>query len=93
MATKAERIVAGLGGIDNIEVIKSNIIRIHVEVVRLDLVDEAALMMAGAYSVVQLGTVIQVLVGSDANPIAAAIEDMRQRGSSTAGQVSNVQPK
>ncbi|MGW3951391.1 glucose PTS transporter subunit EIIB [Streptomyces sp. NPDC004752] len=76
MASKAEKIVAGLGGVDNIEEIEGCITRLRTEVVDPSKVDEAALKAAGAHGVVKLGTAIQVIVGTDADPIAAEIEDM-----------------
>jgi PTS system N-acetylglucosamine-specific IIB component len=76
MATKAEKIVAGLGGIENIEEIEGCITRLRTEVVDAGKVDEAALKAAGAHGVVKMGTAIQVVIGTDADPIAAEIEDM-----------------
>ncbi|WP_267245979.1 PTS glucose/sucrose transporter subunit IIB [Streptomyces sp. PR69] len=76
MASKAEKIVAGLGGIDNIEEIEGCITRLRTEVNDPSLVDEAALKAAGAHGVVKMGTAIQVVIGTDADPIAADIEDM-----------------
>ncbi|MER5732310.1 PTS glucose/sucrose transporter subunit IIB [Streptomyces sp. NPDC002138] len=76
MATKAEKIVAGLGGIDNIEEVEGCITRLRTEVKDPGLVDEAALKAAGAHGVVKMGTAIQVVIGTDADPIAADIEDM-----------------
>lgn len=43
MATKAEKIVAGLGGIDNIEEVEGCITRLRTEVVDPSKVDDAAL--------------------------------------------------
>ncbi|MFD8983112.1 glucose PTS transporter subunit EIIB [Streptomyces sp. NPDC059564] len=76
MATKAEKIVAGLGGIDNIEEVEGCITRLRTEVTNPDLVDEVALKAAGAHGVVKMGTAIQVVIGTDADPIAGEIEDM-----------------
>ncbi|WP_351232970.1 PTS glucose/sucrose transporter subunit IIB [Streptomyces sp. NPDC002133] len=76
MASKAEKIVAGLGGIDNIEEVEGCITRLRTEVVDPSKVDEAALKAAGAHGVVKMGTAIQVVIGTDADPIAADIEDM-----------------
>ncbi|MFI1971703.1 PTS glucose/sucrose transporter subunit IIB [Streptomyces cinnamoneus] len=76
MASKAEKIVAGLGGIDNIEEIEGCITRLRTEVSDPSLVDDAALKAAGAHGVVKMGTAIQVVIGTDADPIAAEIEDM-----------------
>jgi PTS system N-acetylglucosamine-specific IIB component len=74
MSTKAEKIVAGLGGIDNIDEIEGCVTRLRTEVVDPGRVDEAALKAAGAHGVVKMGTAVQVVVGTDADPIAAEIE-------------------
>ncbi|GAB2593391.1 PTS glucose/sucrose transporter subunit IIB [Streptomyces capparidis] len=76
MAGKAEKIVAGLGGIENIVEIEGCITRLRVDVADASLVDDAALKAAGAHGVVRMGTAIQVVVGTEADPIAADIEDM-----------------
>ena len=76
MATKAEKIVAGLGGIDNIEEVEGCITSLRTEVVDPSKVDDAALKAAGAHGVVKMGSAIQVVIGTDADPIAAEIEDM-----------------
>ena len=76
MASKAERIVAGLGGLDNIEVLQGCITRLRTEVRNPALVDEAALKAAGAHGVVKMGTAVQVVIGTDADPVAADIESM-----------------
>ncbi|GHH76566.1 PTS sugar transporter [Streptomyces sulfonofaciens] len=76
MPTKAEKIVAALGGIENIEEIEGCITRLRTEVVDPGKVDEAALKAAGAHGVVTMGSAIQVVVGTDADPIAAEIEDL-----------------
>jgi N-acetylglucosamine PTS system EIIB component len=76
MATKAEQIVAGLGGLDNIEEVEGCITRLRTEVHDSSLVDEVALKAAGAHGVVRMGNAIQVIVGTDADPLAADIEDM-----------------
>ncbi|MFD5267699.1 glucose PTS transporter subunit EIIB [Streptomyces sp. NPDC058335] len=76
MASKAEKIVAGLGGIDNIEEVEGCITRLRTEVIDANKVDEAALKAAGAHGVVKMGTAIQVVIGTDADPIAGEIEDM-----------------
>ncbi|SFD33200.1 glucose PTS transporter subunit EIIB [Streptomyces aidingensis] len=73
---KAERIVAGLGGIDNIIEVEGCITRLRTEVEDASLVDEAALKRAGAHGVVRMGTAVQVVIGTDADPIASEIEDM-----------------
>ncbi|MFY1678540.1 MULTISPECIES: glucose PTS transporter subunit EIIB [unclassified Streptomyces] len=77
MTTKAEKIVAGLGGIDNIEEVEGCVTRLRTEVRDVSLVDDFALRAAGAHGVVRMGTAVQVVVGTDADPLAAEIEDMR----------------
>jgi PTS system N-acetylglucosamine-specific IIB component len=76
MASKAEKIVAGLGGLDNIEGVEGCITRLRTEVRDPGLVDEAALKAAGVHGVVKMGSAIQVVIGTDADPIAADIEAM-----------------
>ncbi|MFD9580021.1 PTS transporter subunit EIIB [Streptomyces griseus] len=76
MATKAEKIVAGLGGIDNIDEIEGCITRLRTEVHDPEKVDEAALKAAGAHGVVKMGTAFLVDLGPSADPFAADIEDM-----------------
>ncbi|MDO4411573.1 PTS glucose/sucrose transporter subunit IIB [Cutibacterium sp.] len=75
--SKAEQILAGLGGDDNIDDLEACITRLRVEVNDPDLVDEAALKAAGAFGVVQQGTAVQVVVGPEADTIAEDIEDLR----------------
>ena len=76
MATKAEKIVAGLGGIDNIEEVEGCITRLRTEVVDPSKVDDAALKAAGAHGVMASGTVVQVVVGPEADNLADDIEDL-----------------
>lgn len=76
MATKAEKIVAGLGGVENIIGIEGCITRLRTEVADTGKVDEFALKAAGAHGVVKIGNAVQVVVGTDADPLAADIEGM-----------------
>ena len=76
LATKAEKIVAGLGGLDNIKKVEGEITRLLVEVANPDLVDVRALKAAGVHGVVKMDTAIQVVIGTDADPIADVIKDM-----------------
>lgn len=76
MSTQAEQIVAGLGGADNILDIEPCITRLRTEVKNAALVDDAALKAAGAHGVMRSGTVIQVVVGPQADTIASDIEDL-----------------
>ncbi|MCP2258426.1 PTS system N-acetylglucosamine-specific IIB component, Glc family (TC 4.A.1.1.5) [Streptoalloteichus tenebrarius] len=77
MADKAAAILAGLGGSDNIEEIEACITRLRCEVKDAALVDQAALKAAGAHGVMQQGTVVQVVVGPEADTLAEDIEDLR----------------
>lgn len=78
MTTKAEQIVAGLGGLDNIVEIEPCITRLRTEVRDSALVDDAALRYAGAHGVVRAGGVVQVVVGPEADTLASEIEDLSQ---------------
>src|SRR5699024_4392921 len=65
--SKAEQIVAGLGGADNIDEIEACITRLRVEVGDESLVDESALKDAGAFGVVAHGKAVQVVVGPESD--------------------------
>jgi len=73
---KAEDIVAGLGGAGNIVEVEGCITRLRTELTDPSLVDEAALKRAGAHGVVRLGTVVQVVVGPEADMLADDIQDL-----------------
>ena len=73
---KAQKILAALGGRDNIVEIEPCITRLRTEVHDASLVDEAALKAAGAHGVLKAGNVIQVVVGPEADTIASDIEDL-----------------
>ena len=76
MASKAVKVVAGLGGVENIDEVEGCITRLRVQVRDASLVDEAALKAAGAHEVVLMGAAVQVVIGTDADPVAAEIEEM-----------------
>jgi PTS system N-acetylglucosamine-specific IIB component len=76
MASKAEQIVAALGGADNIVEIEPCITRLRTEVEDGDRVDEAGLRAAGAHGVLRSGRVVQVVVGPEADTLASDIEDL-----------------
>jgi PTS system N-acetylglucosamine-specific IIB component len=76
MSSKAEQILAGLGGADNIVEIEACITRLRTEVEDASLVDEKVLKAAGAHGVVSSGTVVQVVVGPEADNLADDIEDL-----------------
>ena len=75
--SKAEGILAGLGGDANVVELEPCITRLRVEVADPRLVDEAALKAAGAIAVVRSGTAVQVIVGTEADTLASDIEDLR----------------
>lgn len=72
----AERILAALGGADNIVEIEPCITRLRAELEDPALVDEGALKAAGAHGVMRSGRAVQVVVGPEADTIASDIEDL-----------------
>lgn len=74
--SKAEQILAGLGGADNIVEIEPCITRLRTEVEDGSKVDQAALKAAGAHGVIVSGNVVQVVVGPEADTLADDIEDL-----------------
>jgi N-acetylglucosamine PTS system EIIB component len=78
MTAKAEQIVAGLGGLDNIVEIEPCITRLRTEVRDSALVDDAVLRSAGAQGVLCVGRVVQVVVGPEADTLASEIEDLTE---------------
>lgn len=75
---KAEAIVAALGGVDNIIEIEPCATRLRTEVADGSKVNEAALKAAGAHGVLRSGTVVQVIVGPEADNIATDIEELME---------------
>jgi N-acetylglucosamine PTS system EIIB component len=73
---RPEKILAALGGADNIIEIEGCITRLRCELNDGSLVDEPALKAAGAMGVVRAGSVVQVIVGPEADTIAQDIEDL-----------------
>lgn len=73
---RPEKILAALGGADNIIEIEGCITRLRCELNDGSLVNEAALKAAGAMGVVRAGSVVQVIVGPEADTIAQDIEDL-----------------
>jgi PTS system N-acetylglucosamine-specific IIB component len=74
--SKAERILAGLGGSANIVEIEACITRLRTEVKDASQVNAAALKAAGAHGVMASGNVVQVVVGPEADNLAEDIEDL-----------------
>ena len=75
-AETADRIVAGLGGRENLTSVEGCITRLRTRVKDASLVDDTGLKAAGAHGVVRMGTTIQVIVGTEAEPLAEHIGRM-----------------
>ncbi|QXV58248.1 glucose PTS transporter subunit EIIB [Amycolatopsis sp. TNS106] len=73
---RAEKILAGLGGAENVIEVEGCITRLRCELEDVSLLDEAALKAAGAMGVVRMGAGVQVIVGPEADNIASEIEDL-----------------
>ncbi|AIJ24259.1 glucose PTS transporter subunit EIIB [Amycolatopsis sp. ATCC 39116] len=73
---RPEKILAALGGADNVVEIEGCITRLRCELEDGSLVDEAALKAAGAHGVMKMGSVVQVVVGPEADTIASDIQDL-----------------
>ena len=73
---KAQKIIDALGGAGNIVEIEPCITRLRTEVKDPGLVDQAALKAAGAHGVIASGSVVQVVVGPEADNLAEDIEDL-----------------
>lgn len=74
---KAEQILAALGGSANVSDVEPCITRLRVEVHDTEHVDENALRSSGAFGVVRTGRIVQVIVGPEADSLAAEIEQIR----------------
>ena len=75
--TKAEQILAALGGAGNVVELEPCITRLRVEVADPGRLDEEALRSSGAFGVVRSGRIIQVVVGPEADALAADIDNLR----------------
>ncbi|RSM61266.1 PTS sugar transporter [Amycolatopsis sp. WAC 01376] len=73
---RAEKILAALGGAENVIEVEGCITRLRCELEDVSLLDEAALKAAGAMGVVRIGAGVQVIVGPEADTIASDIEDL-----------------
>lgn len=73
---RPEQILAALGGAGNIVDIEGCVTRLRCELRDGSVVDESALKRTGAHGVVRLGAVVQVIVGPEADTIAADIQDL-----------------
>ena len=75
--SKAEQILATLGGGENVVDLEPCITRLRVEVTDPAQVDEAGLRETGAFGVVRSGRIVQVIVGPEADNLAAELEGLR----------------
>ena len=75
--SKAEQILVALGGDENIVDLEPCITRLRVEVSDPALVDEDGLRATGAFGVVRSGRVVQVIVGPEADDLAAQLDELR----------------
>lgn len=73
---QAEQIVAGLGGTANIVEVEACITRLRTELADVSLLDEKLLKDAGAHGVMRTGSMVQVVVGPEADVLASDIEDL-----------------
>lgn len=74
--SQASDILAALGGAENVIEIEPCITRLRTEVKDPSLVDEAGLRRAGAHGVISSGSVVQVVMGPQADTIASDIDDL-----------------
>ncbi len=74
--SKAQEILQGLGGPENVEMVEPCLTRLRVEVVDPAKVSEEALKKAGAFGVVQVESTVQVVVGPTADDLAADINGL-----------------
>ncbi|MHA7132629.1 glucose PTS transporter subunit EIIB [Oerskovia turbata] len=75
--SKAQQILEALGGQSNVVDLEPCITRLRVEVTNPSLVDEVGLKATGAFGVVRSGRVIQVIVGPEADNLAAELDTLR----------------
>jgi PTS system N-acetylglucosamine-specific IIB component len=75
--SKAEQILVALGGGGNVVALQPCITRLRVEVTDPQRVDEDALKATGAFGVVRSGRIVQVIVGPEADNLAAELDGLR----------------
>ncbi len=73
---RAQTIVAGLGGQDNIEIVDCCATRLRVTLHQNDKVDKVLLESTGAKGVIQQGTGVQVIYGPHVTVIKNEIEEL-----------------
>jgi PTS system N-acetylglucosamine-specific IIB component len=75
--SKAQQILAALGGQANVVDLEPCITRLRVEVSNPDLISEGDLKATGAFGVVRSGKIVQVIVGPEADNLAAELDGLR----------------
>jgi N-acetylglucosamine PTS system EIIB component len=73
---RAAKILAAIGGADNVIELEPCITRLRCELEDQSLVDEPALRALGVHGVVRMGGAVQIVVGPEADTIASDIEDL-----------------
>jgi PTS system N-acetylglucosamine-specific IIB component len=73
---RAAKILAAIGGADNVVELEPCITRLRCELEDDSLVDERALKALGVHGVVRMGGAVQIVVGPEADTIAQDIEDL-----------------
>lgn len=73
---RAAKILAAIGGPDNVIELEPCITRLRCELEDNSLVDERALRALGVHGVVRMGGAVQIVVGPEADTIASDIEDL-----------------
>lgn len=73
---QARAILAGLGGIENIDEIEPCTTRLRSLVKEPARVDTAALRAAGAFGVMVSGRVVQVVIGPSVDTLATDLEEL-----------------
>ncbi|GAB3673272.1 PTS glucose/sucrose transporter subunit IIB [Actinocorallia lasiicapitis] len=74
--SRAETILAGLGGKTNVVDLEACMTRLRTEVRDGGLVDASALKRAGAHGVLKSGRTVQVVLGLDADTLATKIKSL-----------------
>lgn len=77
--SKAQEILAGVGGSDNIVSLEPCITRLRIELRDASRLDERRLKAAGAFGVVKVGKAVQVVVGPQADIIEQEMRRLMER--------------
>ncbi|MCL2787472.1 MAG: PTS transporter subunit EIIB [Micrococcales bacterium] len=86
MTIRAQDILQGLGGSDNILEIEPCVTRMRVIVADEGLLDPTGLRHAGCHGVVQRGAAVQLVLGPRADALAAELGDLTWHRTSAEGE-------